>query len=170
MISTKTEWGEEQNIPWDEYFDLRFKEAIKTTKKFIQKLGAEQVYEILDELSYSEGVKDGKAVVMNKKSLTSLSDFSKVFKEAFLNDPLFKTALDVEIIEDSQRSFRLKVKKCLWAYTFNENEAADIGYHMICNGDYGIAEGISPNLKLVRPQTLMRRKTFCDFQYTWEDS
>lgn len=168
MSSTKPEWKETQDIALEEYFDLRFKEAIKTTKKFIEKLGEEQVYEILDERSHSEGIDDGKAIMKNKKPLTSLSDFSKMYKE-ILNDPLFKTALETEIIEDSPNCYKLNVKKCLWAHTFNKNNAPDIGYHMICNGDYGMAIGFSPNLRLQRTQTLMQGAPHCDFKYTWEE-
>ena len=41
-----------------------------------------------------------------------------------------------EIIEESDNIFEMKVIGCLWAKTFQDKNAADIGYATVCHGDF----------------------------------
>ncbi len=79
-----------------------------------------------------------------------------------------KHVLTWESGEKTDRSVRTKFTECLWATTFREVDAADIGYAAICYPDYSAASAFNPKIKLIRPTTLMEGHDCCDFQYVWE--
>jgi len=166
--STYEGWTKTQTITWEEYFDVRFKEAINMTKMFMKELGKEKVYKLTAQKTYEEGKEFGKEIMEGKKTLTSVEDLSLVFRELF-STPYFKASTDVEILDDSAESFNYNVSKCIWAHTFRKYDASELGYHMICFGDNGIAKGLSPNVKLVRTKTLMQGDNCCDFKWCWEE-
>ena len=92
-----------------------------------------------------------------------LQSYVSMFKE----NPLFQKALTVEIVEDNDLAFEMKVTECLTASTFLAMEAGDIGYAMVCWGDYAWAEGYNPKIKLVRDKTLMEGHAYCNHRYIW---
>ena len=57
-----------------------------------------------------------------------------------------------------------KVTRCLWATTFREAGAADIGYAMWCYGDYAMAK--SKQELLERNFTLVQGHDCCLLKYT----
>ncbi len=70
--------------------------------------------------------------------------------------------------EKTEKSGRTKFFECLWASTFREVNASDIGYAVICYPDIAMASAFNPKIKLIRPTTLMEGDDCCDFQYVWE--
>ena len=64
-------------------------------------------------------------------------------------------------------AFEMKVAECLTASTFLAQNAGDIGYALVCWGDYAWAEGYNPKIKLVRDKTLMEGHAYCNHRYIW---
>jgi hypothetical protein len=62
----------------------------------------------------------------------------------------------------------MKVTECLWAKTFREADAADIGYRCICRADYVTAKAFNPKLELVRDKTLMQGHACCNHRYVMQ--
>jgi hypothetical protein len=83
-------------------------------------------------------------------------------------DRYWKHVLTFDIIEDTSSAFEVKVTECLWAKTFREANAADIGYAVICHADFAFAEGYSTHLRLVRSKTLMEGCDRCNHRYLWQ--
>jgi hypothetical protein len=78
-----------------------------------------------------------------------------------------KHVLTWEDGEQTEKSVRTKFSECLWATTFREVDASDIGYAAICYPDYAAASAFNSRIKLIRPTTLMEGHDCCDFQYVW---
>ncbi len=93
------------------------------------------------------------------------SDF-KSYISIFRNPNMLAT-LTMDIIEDTDTVFEIKVKECLSANTFLRLDAGDIGYARVCWGDYVWAEGFNPMIKLIRDKTLMQGDDFCNHRYVW---
>jgi hypothetical protein len=72
------------------------------------------------------------------------------------------------IVEDTPQVFEYRVSKCLWAKTFRDENAGDVGYAMICYPDYPVARGLNPKLKLIRDKTLMQGNDCCVLRYVME--
>ena len=73
----------------------------------------------------------------------------------------------MEIVEDTEKAFELKITECIWASTFLNAKAGDIGYASVCFGDYAWAEGFNPKIKMIRDKTLMQGHELCNHRYVW---
>jgi hypothetical protein len=91
------------------------------------------------------------------------TDIQKRF-DANLPKGFWSHVLDLEVLQDTPDVQIYKVTKCLWATTFREAGAADIGYALWCYGDYAIAR--SKEELLERNSTLMQGHDFCLLKYT----
>jgi len=77
-------------------------------------------------------------------------------------------AYTAQRIEHTSKAYELKVTECLWAQTFREANAGDIGFAGICYGDEAMAAAFDPRLKLTRTKTLMKGDDCCHFRWVWE--
>ncbi len=83
-------------------------------------------------------------------------------------DRLYQHALKWEVVEDTESTFGVKISECLWAKTFRDADAGDIGYAGICHGDYAWASGYNPKLRMERTKTLMQGHDCCDHRWIME--
>ena len=77
-------------------------------------------------------------------------------------------ALEIEVEEQSEASFRFNVTRCRYAETYKAMGLGEIGHLLSCNRDGAFCEGYDPRLKLERSQTIMQGASHCDFKYTYE--
>jgi hypothetical protein len=77
-------------------------------------------------------------------------------------------SLTSQRIERTPKSYEIKITECLWAQTFREANAADVGFAAICYGDEAMAAAFDPRLKLTRTKTLMKGDDCCHFRWVWE--
>jgi len=168
MSCIKQEWKNIQELTLEEYFALRFTEAAKYAELLIGEIGEEKAYEILDKYALEDGKEFGKDLIKDRRPLNSQDDLSGFFHDLY-NEQFWKECLEVEYLQNSDNCFSYYVTKCIWAHTFSKLGAADFGFHTMCMGDYGIAKGISPNVKLKRSKTLMQGDDCCDFTWIWEE-
>lgn len=112
------------------------------------------------------------AVAQRQKE--SVKDLPNTDFEAFLArsksglNRFVRHVLTWEDGEQTDKSVNTKFTECLWATTFREVNASDIGYAAICYPDYAAASAFNPKIRLIRPTTLMEGHDCCDFQYVWE--
>ena len=88
-----------------------------------------------------------------------------------MDDPAnpFNDRLIYEVIERSDRVCEIKITECLWAKTFREAGAAEIGYAVCCAGDWAMCQAFNPKLHLTRTQTLMQGAACCDYRWVLEE-
>ena len=81
-----------------------------------------------------------------------------------LLDSIFWThVITREIIEESDTVLKYNVTECLWAKTFREAEAGDIGFALFCYPDFARAR--VAHRTLTRTKTLMQGDEHCDFYF-----
>jgi len=88
-----------------------------------------------------------------------MSRYRSNLPEQFWND-----VLNLEVVENTPNLRIFKITKCLWAQTFREADASDIGYALLCYGDYASAR--LNNEKLERETTLMQSHEYCLLKWT----
>ena len=76
-------------------------------------------------------------------------------------------SLAMEIIEDTDTVFEIRVTDCLAAEAYLPYKAGDIGYAAVCWGDYNWASDFNPKIKLIRDKTLMQGHDCCNHRYIW---
>jgi hypothetical protein len=69
------------------------------------------------------------------------------------------------MVKDAEKEAELVVTECLWAKTFHQADAADIGYAAICHGDVAATAAFNPKLKMTRSKNLMKGDNECRFQW-----
>ncbi len=84
------------------------------------------------------------------------------------NGPPFDNTLTYTLTEDTDKVHELWVTECLWAQTFLEAKAGDLGYAGICFGDYAFAKAFNPSIEMVRDKTLMQGHDGCNHRYLWK--
>jgi len=73
--------------------------------------------------------------------------------------------LTIELVEYSEDVCEYRVTECLWAKTFKDANAADLGHACICHPDYAAIEAFNPEFEMVRDKTLMEGHDCGDHRY-----
>jgi hypothetical protein len=155
---------ENSGMSYQEVFDIAFKYYyIPVMKEMAEQFGKEKFIEILKKASA-----DASADSMKKMARvfpgTDLTMMALVYK----TNPLFQHALVYDTVEQSDKALELKVHQCLWAKTFREVNAGDIGYAAICYADYAMTTAFNPKIKLIRSKTLMEGHECCNLRFVAE--
>jgi hypothetical protein len=101
---------------------------------------------------------------LGDKNINSLRDFMGLPRPL-----IYEWALIREDVGASDEWYVFKIHSCLWAKTWMELGAPDIGYLTTCSSDHYAAVAVNPRLKLTRKGTIMQGAPYCDFCYTWSD-
>lgn len=150
-------------LTYRQYYRVRYGEAIDLAKSLQEEMGREKAVGFLKR--YASRVMGD----YGKSQATRTEDHSlRQYTELFRNFDNYRNRLAMEIVEDTDRAFELKVTKCIWASTFREADAGELGYAMVCHGDYAWAESFNPMIKLERDKTLMQGDAICNHRYVWK--
>ena len=77
--------------------------------------------------------------------------------------------LSMEVIEDSETVFEVRITECLSHEVYKEAGCdGKLGYACVCHGDHGYARGYNPKIKLIRDKTLMEGDDHCNHRYVLE--
>ncbi len=71
--------------------------------------------------------------------------------------------VDYKWVEDTPERLQARVTRCRWAEEMKQAGAAgELGYALICAGDYGFCAGLNPAMKFTRTKTLMQGDDHCN--------
>lgn len=92
---------------------------------------------------------------------TSFQTFVATFRP-----PNFDKSLTLEITEDTEKVFELRITECVWAKVFREaGLGGEIGHAAICNMDYYWPPAFNKDFKMARTKTLMQGHDCCNHRY-----
>lgn len=158
-------WSEPTGMSWQDTFRFAFqKDYIPLMKGLAERIGPEKFVQLIKETMDD---------VVRQKSARGPArpfDFAQMVAGMRNPPPFIQHTLKAEIVEDTPTAFGYKVTECLWAKTFRESNAAEIGYACICHPDFAIARGLSPKLTLTRTKTLMQGQDCCQFRYSFDET
>jgi hypothetical protein len=125
--------------------------------------GEEVARKTIAESVRRSAIEQAKAFAAAAPGGTSLKAFQDVM-------PLWTKggALEIEVQEQTDTSFRFNVTRCRYAETYKAMGLGEVGHLLSCNRDGAFCEGYDPKLKLARSQTIMQGASHCDFKYTYE--
>ncbi len=152
----------EQKLTYRQLLGRQFRNFIILAKALEKEMGKEKAHAFLKKVSTEGQTNFGKQQASRMKD-NSFDKYVNQFRKGYDN------VLTMEIVEDTKKAFELKVTECIWAETFLQAKAADIGYAWVCWGDYAWAEGFNPKIKLVRDKTLMQGHDRCNHRYVLQD-
>ena len=81
--------------------------------------------------------------------------------------PVFSAddAHDIDVLKQTPDAFEFNVTRCRYAQFYKELGEPELGFLFLCSQDFPITEGLSPDLELVRTQTIMQGASYCDFRW-----
>jgi len=161
----KHKFLEDSGMNFEDVFRFAYKEFIETMQFFGRQLGKDRLLEMLRKDSEEYAVREAQEYLKKLKA----NDFA-TFKEMAKEKPnrFWEHVQTKAIIEETESTFAKNVTECLFAKTFRDCGAANIGYAYSCYYDFPAAQAYSPKLKLTRTKTLMAGDDCCDFRYVWE--
>ena len=155
--SEKHRFQNDFNQTCEDAFSWKFDYYINIMKRFSDYLGKDKLLELI-----KRAVDENNKKIATDNPEHTLASFVEYGKEAY------KNMMTYEVIEESDEVFEIKVTECLWAKTFRDKNAADIGYATVCQGDFTEATAYHPKLKLRRTKTLMQGHDCCNHRWTLE--
>ncbi|NIO29825.1 MAG: hypothetical protein GTO29_14870 [Candidatus Latescibacteria bacterium] len=151
----------ERKLTLRQHFDNRFREYIQLAKALEAEWGKDRTTEFLKKTTTK------KLTDYGKRQASQVSDNSfETYVSQFRSG--FDKVLTLEIVEDTNTAFELKVTECIWADTFLRADVGHIGYCSVCWGDYAWAESFNNKIQLVRDKTLMEGHDCCNHRYIWK--
>ena len=94
--------------------------------------------------------------------------------DAFVADTLnpdswfWRHVVSLDVVEKTASALEVRVKRCLWAQTFRDAQAADFGYAMVCHTDFAAAPAFNPGRRMTRTKTLMQGDDHCNHRWVVE--
>jgi hypothetical protein len=160
----KHKFESDSGMTMQQVYNFAFKENyIPVMKNLMKQIGKENFLEMLKKSSEMQYESDENSYFKNKeRTLKTWSDFSKKVIENMRNE------VTGEILADNETVLEAKYTECLYAKTFREADAGDIGYAAICYQDYPWTKQFNPKLKLIREKTLMQGDDCCHFKWIME--
>ncbi len=162
--SPKHKFLNDSGMSFAEVFGIAYGGEVPIWRGMEKEMGREKfattLKRIMDELARRESAENAKR--LGKDDLATYTEIMRKPNRFWQNVVTFQT------VEDTPRAFEAKVTECLWSKTFRDMNAGDLGYLLICYGDYAAAEGFNPKMRMVRTKTLMQGDAFCNHRYVIE--
>jgi hypothetical protein len=159
---------EKFGISYEDYFRTRFNGIIEIIRILAPVMDETKALAIIKKLWEKKGTEIIVRQLKNTTPITNFEEFKKIYKDQ-ISTEYMQHCLNFKIVEDTPNRLAFKFTKCLWAKTFLELDASDIGDAMCCHPDFAMAKAFHPNLKLVRKKSLMKGDDHCDSTYIWEE-
>jgi len=161
--TVKHKFLEGSDMTFQEVFDFAFQSLIPVLQGLAKELGEDHFVDVLRKVAFETALKAGQDIARQ----LPCNDLA-AFKAAGEPGHFGKHVLSLEIVEHTPRAFEVKVTECLWAKTFREMGAAEIGYSLICHRDYADCQGFNPKITMTRSKTLMQGDDCCNHRFVWE--
>ena len=142
-----------------QYFSRQLTKITEPLKAIENEIGEKKLLPILHEFSIRKSEAEGGELA--KKSPNR--DFC-TYCDRFRTGQM-KSLITYVIVEDSEKAFEINVSECILVQPMLELNAGRIGNALLCDGDYGNAQGFNPKIKLIRNKTLMLGHDCCNHRY-----
>jgi hypothetical protein len=150
-------------MTYEEHFQRVFKNNVSLIRELESRVGKAEMHAILLDWSNRRGVEMAQDIQAG-----SFEEFKHRFKQTAESE-YYSNVSTVDFPTDTETELACHFSECLYAKTFRDLEAEDLGYIMLCHPDFAMAEAINPKLQLERSKTLMQGHDCCNHKYVWRD-
>ncbi len=161
-ILEKHKFNEDSEMSFSGVYNFAYQDLfIPFMKNLSNEIGKENFINLLKDTSSKIASQNGKNWGKNVPQ-NNFSNFNSWAKDP---DRFWDHVLTTSIVEDTDKVFEVKITECLWAKTFRDNNASDIGYASICHQDYAYCQAYNPGIKMIRTKTLMQGDNHCNHRW-----
>jgi len=152
-------------MSYEELFQFAYAyDFIPAMKAMGAEMGREKLVEMLTR-AYSAAVVEHVRERLKTNPKNDLATYTEDLRNPI---PLFKHALTFKLVEDTPTVVEARITECLWAKTFREADAGDIGYACLCHTELAAVPAFNPKMKFTFTKTLMQGHDCCDPRYVME--
>ena len=113
-VDSGRKFRQDSNMTFEEVFDFAYSKLVPILRRLAEEFGEDRFLDALQTAAFDCALKDGHA-----RARTLPSDDLAAFADTDGEPSRFaKHVLTKEIVEDTPRTFELRVTECLWAETF----------------------------------------------------
>jgi len=153
----------ERTLTNRQYFMANERSKIELIKTMLKELGEEKAIEIIQTDTRESALALGK----RQAKAANKNDFY-TYVDMFRDKNRYKNTLTMEIIEDTEKAFELKITECLFADPYIKSGlGGEVGFAALCYMDYFWPKGFNDKIKLIRDKTLMQGHDYCNHRYIW---
>lgn len=160
----KHKFLEDSGMSLTEVFIMAYAAQLPILQGLEKEIGSDKLIAMMKRI-IDEAIKPQMAEYAKKLGKNDLEAYLRDFRHP---SRFWQNALTYQVIEDAPRAYEVKVTECLWAKTYRDAKAADLGYVLSCYGDFASVEGFNPKMRLIRTKTLMQGDDFCNHRYVIE--
>jgi hypothetical protein len=163
----KHKFLEDSGMTVEEVFQYAYRDNFVPYMQAIAKdIGEEKFITMLKKTASANAAQmmRGMTKDLPKKDFAVFNDFLKNILNAFP----YKNALVSEIVEETDKVIELRHKECLFAKTFLEANAADIGYATQCHPSDAMVRAFNPKIRVDNPKNFMKGDEVCIERFVWE--
>jgi hypothetical protein len=166
-VEKKHKFQEDSGMSYEEVFNGPYKYYfIPLLQDLSQRLKGIDFIETLKAVKYKRSVERAREAA-KKSPINDFASFTSRSKKRYTG-PFWDHVLTYTFVEDTEKALEWKITECLWAKTFREANASDIGYASQCYGDLGYGEALGPKIRFTLTKTLMQGHDCCNHRYVWE--
>jgi len=156
---------QDSGMTLEQVYDFAYTGYISLMQSLAKEFGEDVFMEALKRASFQEAV----AHYQEADANAPVHDLATFTEWARNLNQYRRQRLTFDIVQDTETVFEIKVTECVWAKTFREENAAEIGYATVCHRDFAMCQAFSPKVKLIRTKTLMQGDACCDHRWVWEE-
>jgi hypothetical protein len=165
---TRHKFKAKMQLSYEEYFHRRFDRQVQLIAEFERVLGRKKAFEVVGKANEKLVVKSVRKQMAEKEPIKNFEEF-KAYVKKENRSPFWSHALTFTYPEETPKKLVFNVTECLWAKTFKELNATDLGYILCCHPDFATARAYHPNIRLKRTKTLMQGDSHCNHTYYWKE-
>ncbi len=152
-------------MSWEELFQFAYAyDFIPAMKAMGAEIGRKRLVDMLDR-AYSAAAVERVREQLKKSPKNDLAAWTADMRN---QPPMYKNTLSMKLVEDTPTAVEAQVTECLWAKTFCEANASDIGYTCLCHAEFAAIQAFNPKIKLTFTKTLMQGHDCCNPRYVME--
>ena len=160
----KHKFLEDARMSMGDVFRMAYAQPIPVWRELQKEIGSEEFIALLKR-TIDQVVKQQMAEEVKRLGKNDFAAFTQDMRQL---NPFMQNAVTFRIVEDTPQAFEIKVTECLWAKTYREANAGDLGYILTCHGDFAAAREFNPKIRMIRTKTLMQGDEFCNHRYVVE--
>jgi len=160
----KHKFLEDSGMSFTETFIVAYAAPLPIWRGLEGEIGREKLHEMMKRV-IDTTARQQMGEFAKKAGKNDLATFTQDFRKP---DSIYKKLLTFQVVEDTPRAFEAKVTECLWAKTYRDLNAGDLGYILSCYADFASAEGFNPKMRMIRTKTLMQGDDCCNHRYVLE--
>jgi len=152
-------------MSYEELFQFAYSyDFIPAMKAMGAEMGREKLVETLSR-AYSAAAVERVRGQLKSKPNNDLATWTADLRNP---PPIYTHALTYKVVEDTPTVVEARITECLWAKTFREADAGDVGYACLCHGEFAALKAYNPKIKLTFTKTLMQGHDCCNPRYVME--